>query len=96
MLFPNGNRSPETISAFLECIPDAAGKEEISPKWHVCAFFGITVHNADHEEVSSPLSSNIRSKLIARCSASVYRQGKRLGVLCIIYSCKSDQSSRGV
>jgi ubiquitin carboxyl-terminal hydrolase 7 len=57
LLFPNGNRTPETISVFLECI-DATKKQE-NDKWHLCVGFVVTIANSKalnvHPKVNSIL-----------------------------------------
>lgn len=57
LLFPNGNKVQDQISAFLECV-DAA-KDGQHPDWHACAAFVIGLANPNNDTVnkSSPVAT---------------------------------------
>lgn len=53
-MFPSGNRTPDTISVFLECM-DASAKPD-HERWHCCVTFAIAAANFENERAHAKVS----------------------------------------
>ncbi|KAI9203814.1 uncharacterized protein BJ171DRAFT_459923 [Polychytrium aggregatum] len=49
LLFPKGNRTPDSLSVFLESVE--AQTIQKPTKWHVCANFALAIANADDDTI---------------------------------------------
>ncbi|KAJ1330401.1 hypothetical protein BSLG_009535 [Batrachochytrium salamandrivorans] len=57
LLFPQGNKNPYHVSAFLESV-DASDHIEAGTKWHCCASFAIRLANTSDGAICSKNSCN--------------------------------------
>ncbi|KAJ3321282.1 hypothetical protein HDV06_004507 [Boothiomyces sp. JEL0866] len=55
LMFPNGNRTPDTISVFLECM-DASAKPD-HERWHCCVTFAIAAANFENERAHAKVNA---------------------------------------